>query len=121
MIGSMAPGTKVQIEVNREVRRKCLMSSLLKCLRLRPSRRPKRPLGESAQPEKTTVFGAVVVADANRLRLICQRKFRVPSSSSSTLHPPAAKGGLREGDVIQEANKQLVKNAKDLGVALSEN
>ena len=27
---------------------------------------------------------------------------------------PAAKAGLREGDVIQEVNKQPVKNAKDL-------
>ena len=27
---------------------------------------------------------------------------------------PAAKAGLREGDVIQEVNKQLVKSAKDL-------
>jgi S1-C subfamily serine protease len=31
---------------------------------------------------------------------------------------PAAKAGLREGDVIQEVNKQPVKNAKDL-VAIS--
>jgi serine protease Do len=31
---------------------------------------------------------------------------------------PAEKAGLREGDVIQEANKQPVKNAKDL-VAIS--
>ena len=27
---------------------------------------------------------------------------------------PAAKAGVREGDVIQEVNKQPVKNAKDL-------
>jgi len=27
---------------------------------------------------------------------------------------PAGKAGLREGDVIQEVNKQRVKNAKDL-------
>ena len=31
---------------------------------------------------------------------------------------PAAKAGLREGDVIQEVNKQPVKNAKEL-VAIS--
>ena len=31
---------------------------------------------------------------------------------------PAAKAGLREGDVIQEVNKQPVKSAKDL-VAIS--
>ena len=31
---------------------------------------------------------------------------------------PAAQAGLREGDVIQEVNKQPVKNAKDL-VAVS--
>ena len=31
---------------------------------------------------------------------------------------PAAQAGLREGDVIQEVNKQPVKNAKDL-VAIS--
>ncbi|MGC2625203.1 MAG: PDZ domain-containing protein [Candidatus Udaeobacter sp.] len=32
---------------------------------------------------------------------------------------PAAKAGLREGDVIQEVNKQPVKNAIDL-VAISQ-
>ncbi|PYK15075.1 MAG: hypothetical protein DME64_08365, partial [Verrucomicrobia bacterium] len=32
---------------------------------------------------------------------------------------PAGKAGLREGDVIQEVNKQPVKNAKDL-VAISQ-
>jgi S1-C subfamily serine protease len=31
---------------------------------------------------------------------------------------PAAKAGLKEGDVIQEVNKQAVKSAKDL-VAIS--
>ena len=30
---------------------------------------------------------------------------------------PAGKAGLREGDVIQEVNKQRVKNAKELDAA----
>ena len=37
---------------------------------------------------------------------------------TSIRSPQAAKAGLREGNVIQEVNKQLVKNAKDL-VAIS--
>jgi serine protease Do len=67
------------------------------------------------------VFGGVAVADItddvrNALNLSKDIKGAVIAEIDSD--SPAAKAGLREGDVIQEVNKQSVKNAKDL-VAIS--
>src|SRR5258707_6644675 len=63
MIGSMAPGTKVQIEVNREGQKKMFDVELAEMPAAAAEQAPEASPGESAQPEKTTVFGAVVVAD----------------------------------------------------------
>src|SRR4029077_12529071 len=72
---------------------------------------------ETVQPEKTTVFGGVAVTTitedirtAVNLPKDIQGAVIVDIDSES----PAAKAGLREGDVIQEVNKQPVKSAKDL-------
>jgi serine protease Do len=72
---------------------------------------------ESAQPEKDTVFGRVAVADItddirNVLNLSKDIKGAVIAEIDSD--SSAAKAGLREGDVIQEVNKQPVRNAKEL-------
>src|SRR6266513_131369 len=73
------------------------MSSLLKCLRVKRSREPRRLLKKALNLSKD-IKGAVIA--------------EIDSDS------PAAKAGLREGDVIQEVNKQPVRNAKEL-VAIS--
>jgi serine protease Do len=75
---------------------------------------------ETGPPEKTTVFGSVVVADItddirNALNLPNNVQGAVIAEIDSD--SPAGKAGLREGDVIQEVNKQPVKNAKDLVAA----
>ena len=72
-------------------------------------------------PEKSTVFGAVVVADVTddlRTALNLPKEIQGTVIVELDSASPAAQAGLREGDVIQEVNKQPVKNAKDL-VALS--
>ena len=93
------------------------MSSLAKCLRGQQRNAPRASPEESAQPEKTTVFGGVAVADItddirSALNLSKDTKGAVIADIDSD--SAAAKAGLREGDVIQEVNKQPVKSAKDL-------
>jgi len=121
MIGSMAPGTKVQIEVNREGQSKIFNVELAEMPPGEAEQGAETSPEESAQPEKATVFGGVAVADVtdeirNALNLSKDVKGAVIAEIDAD--SPAAKAGLREGDVIQEVNKQPVRNAKDL-VAIS--
>jgi len=121
MIGSMSPGTKVQLGVNRGEEMKTLNVELAEMPASATQPSPEASPEETTQPEKTKIFGGVVVADitgdvrtALNLPEELQGAVIVELDSSS----PAAQAGLRVGDVIQEVNKQPIKNAKDL-VALS--
>jgi serine protease Do len=124
MIGSMAPGTKVQIEINREGQTKTFDVQLAEM----PAGTiaeggPEASPEESAQPEKTTVFGGIAVADITddvRTALNLSKDVQGAVIAEVDADSPAGKAGLREGDVIQEVNKQPIKNAKDL-VAVSKN
>src|SRR6266576_2708073 len=121
MIGSMSPGTKVQIEVNREGQKKTLDVDLVEMPAAAIQPATEASPEESAQPEKSTVFGAVVVADVTddvRTALNLPKEIQGAVIVELDSASPAAQAGLREGDVIQEVNKQPVKNAKDL-VAVS--
>lgn len=121
MIGSMSPGTKVQIEVNREGQKKTLDVDLVEMPAAAIQPATEASPEESAQPEKSTVFGAVVVADVTddvRTALNLPKEIQGAVIVELDSASPAAQSGLRDGDVIQEVNKQPVKNAKDL-VALS--
>src|SRR4029434_8923110 len=76
---------------------------------------------ESVQPEKTTVFGGIAVADTTddiRSALNLPKNVQGAVIAEVDADSPAGKAGLHEGDVIQEMNKQPVKNAKEL-VAVS--
>jgi len=67
------------------------------------------------------VFGGVAVADITddiRTALNLSKDIKGAVIAEIDADSPAGKAGLREGDVIQEVNKQPVKNAKDL-VAIS--
>ena len=121
MIGSMAPGTRAQIEVNREGQTKTVDVELGEMPAGAAEEGAETSAEESAQPEKTTVFGGVAVADItddirSAVNLSKDTKGAVIADIDSD--SPAGKAGLREGDVIQEVNKQPVKTAKDL-VAIS--
>jgi S1-C subfamily serine protease len=76
---------------------------------------------EPVQPERTTVFGGVAVTnitDDIRAALNLPKEIQGAVIAEIDADSPAGKAGLREGDVIQEVNKQPVKSAKDL-VAIS--
>jgi serine protease Do len=121
MIGSMAPGTNVQLEVNREGQSKTFNVELAEMPAGVAEEGAEASPEESAQPEKTTVFGGVAVADITdeiRSALNLSKDVKGAVIAEIDAESPAAKAGLREGDVIQEVNKQPVKNAKDL-VAIS--
>src|SRR6266567_509893 len=121
IIGSMSPGTKVQIEVNREGQKKTLGVDLVEMPAAAMQPATETSPEESAPPEKSTVFGAVVIADVTddvRTALNLPKEIQGAVIVELDSASPAAQAGLREGDVIQEVNKQPVKNAKDL-VAIS--
>jgi serine protease Do len=122
MIGSMAPGSKAQIQVNREGQTKMFDVQLIEMpAGVTAEGGPEASPEESAQPEKTTVFGGVAVADVTddiRSALNLPKEIQGTVIAEVDADSPAGKAGLREGDVIQEVNKQPVKNAKDL-VAVS--
>ena len=117
MIGSMSPGTKVQIEVNREGQKKTFGVNLVEMPAAATQPATEASPEESVQPEKSTVFGAVVIADVTddvRTALNLPKEIQGAVIVELDSASPAAQAGLREGDVIQEVNKQPVKNAKDL-------
>ncbi|PYI86718.1 MAG: hypothetical protein DMF09_00720 [Verrucomicrobia bacterium] len=121
MIGSMAPGTKVRLETNREGQKKTLDGDLAEMPAAEAGPSTEASPEESAQPEKATVFGSAVVADVTD---DVRRVLNLPKDVQGTViaeidsDSAAAQAGLREGDVIQEVNKQPIKNPKDL-VALT--
>jgi serine protease Do len=117
MIGSMAPGTKAQIEVNREGQTRTLNVELGEMPAGTTEEGAEASPDETAQPEKATVFGGVAVADlTDDVRNALNLSKDIKGAVIAEIEPesPAAKAGLREGDVIQEVNKQPVKNARDL-------
>src|SRR6266480_1554004 len=121
MIGSMPPGTKIQIEVNREGQSKIINVELAEIPAGAAEQDTEASPEENAQPERATVFGGVAVADVTdeiRNALNLSKDIKGAVIAEIDADSPAAKAGLREGDVIQEVNKQPVKNAKDL-VAIS--
>ena len=121
MIGSMPPGTKIQIEVNREGQSKIINVELAEMPAGAAEQDTEASPEENAQPEKATVFGGVAVADVTdeiRNALNLSKDIKGAVIAEIDADSPAAKAGLREGDVIQEVNKQPVRNAKDL-VAIS--
>ena len=121
MIGSMAPGSKAQIQVNREGQTKAFDVQLAEMpAGVTEEGGPGVSPEERAEPEKTTVFGGVAVADVSddiRTALNLPKDVQGAVIAEVDADSSAGKAGLREGDVIQEVNKQRVKSAKDLVAA----
>src|SRR5262245_27083966 len=117
MIGSMAPGTKAHLEVNREGQTKTFDVQLGEMPPTAAGESAETSSEEPAQPEKTTVFGGVAVtniSDDIRTALNLPKEIQGAVIVDIDEESSAAKAGLREGDVIQEVNKQPVRSAKDL-------
>src|SRR5437867_7119254 len=125
MIGSMTPGSRAQLEVNREGQTKTFGVQLAE---MPPGTTQEggpeaSPEETTQQPEKTTVFGGVAVADVTddiRTALNLPKDVHGAVIAEIDADSPAGKAGFREGDVIQEVNKQPVRTANDL-VAISKN
>jgi serine protease Do len=121
MVGSMSPGTKVQIGVDRGGQAKTFDVQLSEMPAGAAEEGAEKAPEENASPQKTTLFGGVGVTNlTDDIRTALNLPKDVQGAVIADIDPDsaAAKAGLREGDVIQEVNKQPVKNAKDL-VAIS--
>ena len=76
-------------------------------------------LKDSIRRSKELIFHSQA-ADLRRAQVDESHMARLPKEVQGAViadidaESPAAKAGLREGDVIQEVNKQPVKSAKDL-------
>ena len=117
MIGSMTPGTRAHLEVNREGQTKILDVQLGEMPATAAGENTETSTEEPAQPEKTTVFGGVAVTnitDDIRTALNLPKDVQGAVIADIDEDSAAGKAGLREGDVIQEVNKQPVKSARDL-------
>ena len=117
MIGSMPPGTRVQIGVNRDGQTKTFDVQLAEMPPSAAQEGAESAPEENPEPEKTTVFGGVGVTnltDDIRTALNLPKDVQGAVIAEIDAESAAAKAGLREGDVIQEVNKQPVKTAKDL-------
>jgi C-terminal processing protease CtpA/Prc len=117
MIGSMSPGTNVQIEINRESQTKTFDVELAEMPASAITAAPETSLEQEAEPAKSTVFGGVVITDITddvRTALNFPKEIQGAVIVELDSASPAAQAGLRSGDVIQEVNKQPIRNAKDL-------
>jgi serine protease Do len=117
MVGSMPPGTKVHIDANREGQTKTFDVPLAEMPATASDQGTESRSEEAAQPDKATVFGGVAAANiSDDIRTALNLPKEVQGAVIADIDPdsPAAKAGLKEGDVIQEVNKQPVKSAKDL-------
>ena len=117
IIGSMPPGTRVQIGVNREGQTKTFDVQLAEMPPSAAQEGAESAPEENPEPEKTTVFGGVGVTnltDDIRTALNLPKDVQGAVIAEIDAESAAAKAGLREGDVIREVNKQPVKTAKDL-------
>jgi len=115
MIGSMAPGSKAHLEVNREGQAETFDVQLGEMPPSAAQEGGETSTEEPAQPEKTTVFGGVAVTnitDDIRTALNLPKDVKGALIADIDAESPAAKAGLREGDVIQEVNKQGKKRER---------
>jgi serine protease Do len=127
MVSQMAPGTKVALKVLRGDDGKAPAEKSLTATL--GTLRPEDAVGasdktesSSSKSEKDGLDGVEVSdLDAN-----AHRQFNIPSNVDGAMvsdvdpNSNSAEAGVREGDVIQEINRQTVKNAAD-AVKFSEN
>jgi S1-C subfamily serine protease len=72
------------------------------------------PAARDAMLKRRGILAVADITDDIRTALNLSKDIKGAVITEIDSDSPAAKAGLREGDVIQEVNKQPVKNAKDL-------
>jgi serine protease Do len=112
LIGHTAPGTKVKLTVMREGGRK----EVAVTLGTRPGEQPLAQAGENGGEDEAAVLEGLSVRDATP-RLA--RHMNLPTDLSGPViinvepRTPAARSGLRPGDLILEVDRQAVDDAAD--------
>lgn len=117
MIGAMAPGTKIHLDVDRGSETKSFDVDLAEMPMAKNQTASESPTEDNAVPEKSTVLGGVGIVDVTddvRQTLNLPNDVHGAVIGAIDSDSTAAQAGLRVGDVIQEVNKQPVKNAQDL-------
>src|SRR5437867_3394592 len=99
MIGSMAPGAKVKLDANRDSQKKTFDVELVEL----PAEKaqPETPPTQNATPEKSPIFGGVIVADIDDdVRQFLKLPKEIQGAVIAEIDPAsaAAAAGLREGD-----------------------
>ena len=117
-VGSLAPGTKVNVKVLRDGKEKAFSVELAELSGPKIASTP-----DANQAEDPDVLDGVTVGD---LEPAVRKQFEIPDSVQSgavvtniDADSPSADAGVRVGDVILEANREPVTNSKQ-AVDLSE-
>jgi serine protease Do len=111
MVGRMAPGSKVRLKVIRDGKERILSVTLKEMPEEKFAAAERRPAAESNGALDDVEVGDLTPAVRSRLALPDTLK----GALITAIDPASAayKAGLREGDVIQEINRQAVTDADE--------
>jgi serine protease Do len=111
MVGQVSPGSKVDVKVLRQGKEKKLAVTLKEA--------PEPRLAGAPQNESKEDTGALKGVGVGDINPATRRQYQLPSDLQGALvtqvDPDSAsfEAGLRQGDVIQEINRQPVRNAAE--------
>ena len=124
-VANVAPGTTVPLTVLRDGAEKNLTVTVGNIPGERPAKN-KKGAGKNDAAEDTGTLNGVAVSDLADIDPSIRRRLNIPQNITGAIitgvdpDSPSATAGLERGDIIQEINRQPVKNADD-AIKLTEN